>query len=351
MSAQRNLNDTELLSAYIDGQLTIEERSALEARLLDDADLRQQLALLRATVDLIKELPQLQAPRNFTLTRRMVSSGGSSRRIYAFSLLSAAAAIVLLFVGFGLLSAGSENVVGSLLSRVANNLEPDDELSQIVLVPTDTLYSTRELATPSAETGFFATGEQIGESADLESESGAEEVQEEPSILSQLFLTATQAPPAAQGGTTFGADGDTSDTTTTTLEESTQDERFRDTQQAQTQSESAPAPAVPFDSLAEPSQDAAGGMLAFQATTAPPTSTTQPTMLPTRTALPTQTASDTAARTPTQTILPQATSRPVAPPAPTSVTEPMDLLAVVLIVIAVILLVAAASAVILNRRR
>ena len=58
-----NGNDLELLSAYLDGALSDEERAALEARLQSDAALRRELDRLRATVALIKTLPTLSTPR------------------------------------------------------------------------------------------------------------------------------------------------------------------------------------------------------------------------------------------------------------------------------------------------
>lgn len=60
--------DYELLSAYLDDALEADERAALEARLETDAALRRELAALRQTVALIRALPTLKAPRNFTLT-------------------------------------------------------------------------------------------------------------------------------------------------------------------------------------------------------------------------------------------------------------------------------------------
>lgn len=76
MSAEQNLNpqDLELLSAYLDNMLNDAERSALEARLADDGVLRAELDGLRTTIALIKSLPTLKAPRNFTLTPAMVKS-------------------------------------------------------------------------------------------------------------------------------------------------------------------------------------------------------------------------------------------------------------------------------------
>ncbi|MDX2078999.1 MAG: hypothetical protein SFZ02_21380, partial [bacterium] len=74
MSAEQNFSpeDLELLSAYLDNMLNEVERSALEIRLAQNEALRTELEALRATVALIKGLPTLKAPRNFTLTPAMV---------------------------------------------------------------------------------------------------------------------------------------------------------------------------------------------------------------------------------------------------------------------------------------
>src|SRR5450432_1819332 len=98
-----NETDLELLSAYLDGALNEQERAALETRLQTDPELSRELARLRATVELIKTLPTLAAPRDFTLTPRMVRRPGILTSA-AFSALSAAAAIILLVIGVGLFS-------------------------------------------------------------------------------------------------------------------------------------------------------------------------------------------------------------------------------------------------------
>lgn len=59
--------DLELLSAYLDGELSDREREALEQRLSRDARLRIALNELRDTVKLLHDLPRLKAPRDFTL--------------------------------------------------------------------------------------------------------------------------------------------------------------------------------------------------------------------------------------------------------------------------------------------
>ena len=122
-----NGNDLELLSAYLDDALNAKERAALETRLQTDADLRRELARLRATVDLVKSLPTLSAPRDFTLTPRMVRRPSMVTSVLTsatFSALSAAAAVILLLVGGLLFTQRGQNASPALSesSRVADQI-------------------------------------------------------------------------------------------------------------------------------------------------------------------------------------------------------------------------------------
>lgn len=64
--------DYDLLSAYLDGDVTPDERREVEGRLETDADFAAELAALRRTVELVKSLPTLTAPRNLRLTPAML---------------------------------------------------------------------------------------------------------------------------------------------------------------------------------------------------------------------------------------------------------------------------------------
>ena len=100
----------ELLSAYLDGELSEREQERLEARLSEDPALRAELRAMHHTVSMVRDLPQVRAPRNFILSESMVKEqrgapetraqpSGSPRRAWAAPLLTAAAtAMSLLFV-------------------------------------------------------------------------------------------------------------------------------------------------------------------------------------------------------------------------------------------------------------
>ncbi len=58
----------ELLSAYIDNQVTDDDKALIETAVAEDPLLAWQLESLRYTVDLLHTLPQLALPRSFILS-------------------------------------------------------------------------------------------------------------------------------------------------------------------------------------------------------------------------------------------------------------------------------------------
>lgn len=94
----------ELLSAYLDGQLSAGERARLETQLAADLALRAELEALRHTVALVRDLPPVPIPRNFILPQAMAAQARPvrplrPRRAWAAPLLTAATAFVsLLFI-------------------------------------------------------------------------------------------------------------------------------------------------------------------------------------------------------------------------------------------------------------
>lgn len=66
----------ELLSAYLDGELSEREQADMDARLSRDPALRAELRAMHGTVSLLRELPPVAPPRNFLLTPSMVKARG-----------------------------------------------------------------------------------------------------------------------------------------------------------------------------------------------------------------------------------------------------------------------------------
>ncbi len=93
-----NFRDIELLSAYLDGQVSPSDSARLEARLKSDPEMGLALQSLRESRGLLRQLPHRRAPRNFTLTRAMVGLKPPLPRVYpVFRFATALAAILFVF--------------------------------------------------------------------------------------------------------------------------------------------------------------------------------------------------------------------------------------------------------------
>ena len=92
----------EAISAYLDGQLSVKERTRLEDRMQSSTELRSAMEEMRRTRIILRSQPKLRAPRNFTLTPQMVSVRPApartmpSLRLFPVLRFSAALASVLL---------------------------------------------------------------------------------------------------------------------------------------------------------------------------------------------------------------------------------------------------------------
>ena len=96
-----NQRDLELLSAYLDGELSPSDSSRLESRFQSEPRLVSVLSDLRSTRSLIRKLPQRRAPRNFTLTRKMVGQNPPLPRSYSAFRFATVVATLLFFFTFG----------------------------------------------------------------------------------------------------------------------------------------------------------------------------------------------------------------------------------------------------------
>jgi len=97
-----NRRDIELLSAYLDGELKPSELAKMEARLNSDPELESEMRGMRATRALLRKLPSRKAPRNFTLTRKMVGQNPPLPRTYPVFRWATIAATLLFFFTIGI---------------------------------------------------------------------------------------------------------------------------------------------------------------------------------------------------------------------------------------------------------
>lgn len=105
MTKQLSLQDLEILSVYLDGELTSQEQIRLEQSLGQRSDLQQALEELRRTRIILRSASHLRAPRNFTLTAEMVGRIKPARKpffaITALRFSSALATILLVLSVIG----------------------------------------------------------------------------------------------------------------------------------------------------------------------------------------------------------------------------------------------------------
>ena len=99
MTKQLSTQEWEILSAYLDGELSTREQTRLERSLQQRSDLQQALAELHQTRIILRSAARVRAPRNFSLTPAMVGGLKPSRKaLFSFNAwrLSSAMATVLL---------------------------------------------------------------------------------------------------------------------------------------------------------------------------------------------------------------------------------------------------------------
>lgn len=93
-----NFRDMEQLSAYLDGQLSPSKKTRLEKRIRSDRAFAAALEEIRETRALLRQMPRVRVPRNFTLTTKMAGIRPPVPRLVpAFSWASAAATLLFIF--------------------------------------------------------------------------------------------------------------------------------------------------------------------------------------------------------------------------------------------------------------
>jgi hypothetical protein len=90
--------DLERLSAYLDGALNARQTARMDARLDREPVLRKALTELRQTAHLLRSMPQVAAPRHFTLTPEMVAGRKPHAAYPVLKLASALVAAAFVFV-------------------------------------------------------------------------------------------------------------------------------------------------------------------------------------------------------------------------------------------------------------
>jgi hypothetical protein len=151
MTTRLKPRDWEILSAYLDGQLSPRENARLEARLQADDEMNNSLEQLRRTRVVLRSLPKVRSPRNYTLSASRVRVRPIIPKIYpAFRLASAMAMLLFALVVIGdFLSPGLQRLYAPQTS--AKVYETQVSLLEMAPAPTQAQAIAAPLPEPTQD--------------------------------------------------------------------------------------------------------------------------------------------------------------------------------------------------------
>jgi len=101
MNKQLSPQDWQMLSEYLDGELSVRQKEKLEQRLRIQPELKAGLEELRSTRSLLRSVPIRKAPRNFTLSPELApQKDRTALRLFPVFRFSAALATFLVALSF-----------------------------------------------------------------------------------------------------------------------------------------------------------------------------------------------------------------------------------------------------------
>lgn len=181
--------DYELISAYLDGEVDIRQKKVIEDRLAEDAQFKSAYEQLSRTRRLMRSQPLLRAPRNYTLSPKMVLASQTSPKAFLpFPLLlrtvSALASLVFLIL-FGLnwiTASRMMSVAAPASSEVLYQAAQPENLEEQALqsrsAPAEEQPMAKSMATPNLAPKSISppSGEMggIGEGGEAGAEGGVE---------------------------------------------------------------------------------------------------------------------------------------------------------------------------------
>jgi hypothetical protein len=183
-----------LLSPYLDGQVTPEEQSLVEEALAASPELQQELASLRQTVTMLAALPRVPAPRAFTLSEAMVGKAAPQTKGFwglpNWAIGWASAALTLLCV----LAAGSYFLS---MQFEGNSMQVAAPAQEAALLPSATvIVETEALAPPQPEAKEAAVLPQDTAAQENMSAAGAAAPEEPPVDEASVAAQSQTSPPA-----------------------------------------------------------------------------------------------------------------------------------------------------------
>lgn len=126
--------ELELLSAYMDNELTPKEQEQIEARLDSNPGLRKILGELHQNRAAMRNLPRLRAPRNFTLSPEVVGVKPKVRSYPVLGIVSALSSMVLILVLAGDFLFQPAMVSQPITDQLAAEVVPVEKTSVVELL-------------------------------------------------------------------------------------------------------------------------------------------------------------------------------------------------------------------------
>ena len=149
------MTDLELLSAYLDNQLSPKDRAQIESRLKADSNLQRTLAELGSIKTQLHALPTVKPPRTFTLKPETIRSRSTFNWIPILNWSTAVAAILFaVVISVDLfrapLSARQEFAVPMQAPAPEAAMKAADQQNQIAVTPTRTPAAISAVSTSTA---------------------------------------------------------------------------------------------------------------------------------------------------------------------------------------------------------
>ncbi len=143
-----NPRDIEQLSEFLDGRLQPSASARLESRLASEPELVSALDGMRESRALLRRMPKRRAPRNFTLTPKMVGLKPPLPRAYPILRFATVAAAFLFAVSFIRIGSGALGAAQPAAEPAAFSAEAlTDEAPLLAAAP----GPGEELATPAPD--------------------------------------------------------------------------------------------------------------------------------------------------------------------------------------------------------
>ncbi|GIK08936.1 MAG: hypothetical protein JETCAE02_16700 [Anaerolineaceae bacterium] len=143
-----NPRDIEQLSEFLDGRLKPSASARLESRLASEPELVSALDGMRESRALLRRMPKRRAPRNFTLTPKMVGLKPPLPRAYPILRFATVAAAFLFAVSFVRIGSGALGAAQPAAEPAAFSAEAlTDEAPLLAAAPAP----GEELATPAPD--------------------------------------------------------------------------------------------------------------------------------------------------------------------------------------------------------